>query len=540
MLILLTKIEIMETMAIINHLNFNYYFVIGGFFISYLVYRMFNSFLGDNNFIQIKYKLRGHTWRSIDCNKSIPYNIYCTVCGKLMLSLVGLFCECCGISACKKCHRIIDKKQRCKQISWPAEKPFYHLWVNVGSVTRENPDHIEEGDNLKKFFCSWCQRVRLSQENELSNTERCDFQKYKDIIIPPMNVNMDRGKIIKIEPVPDDDWEPFIIFANRKSGSNRSDEVLSLFRGLLNPLQIIDIGSMPPEKAVKWLPERCRIIVAGGDGTVAWVLNTLHTVPHIKASVGILPTGTGNDLSRALGWGGGCSDLDASSIITSMKQAEVQILDRWKVSIGPLSRGLRSRGRVLFAHNYVSVGVDAQVALDFHRARAHILKRCASRYINYLAYALLGVGRALDDGGCGGLERRLRVRIAREHGEGQEARSHGNLNTLDLPPLQALVLLNIPSWGAGVDLWSMGSEEDVGEQFMNDKKLEVVGISSSFHIARLQCGLAEPYRFAQTSYVEMSLEGCVAMQVDGEPWMQGPATIRLEPAGQSRMLRNNG
>lgn len=27
-----------------------------------------------------------------------------------------------------------------------------------------------------------------------------------------MNVNMDRGKIIKIEPVPDDDWEPFIIF----------------------------------------------------------------------------------------------------------------------------------------------------------------------------------------------------------------------------------------------------------------------------------------------------------------------------------------
>lgn len=76
MLILLTKTEIMETMAIINHLNFNYYFVIGGFFISYLVYRMFNSFLGDNNFIQIKYKLRGHTWRSIDCNKSIPYNIY--------------------------------------------------------------------------------------------------------------------------------------------------------------------------------------------------------------------------------------------------------------------------------------------------------------------------------------------------------------------------------------------------------------------------------------------------------------------------------
>jgi hypothetical protein len=47
----------------------------------------------------------------------------------------------------------------------------------------------------------------------------------------------------------------------------------------------------------------------------------------------------------------------------------------------------------------------------------------------------------LDDGGCGGLERRLRVRVGAERA------------ALPLPPLQALVVLNIPSWGAGVDLW---------------------------------------------------------------------------------------
>lgn len=58
-----------------------------------------------------------------------------------------------------------------------------------------------------------------------------------------------------------------------------------------------------------------------------------------------------------------------------------------------------------------------------------------------IAYAFLGGRRALDDGGCGGLERRLRVWC-------------DDVRLTPLPPLQALVALNIPSWGAGVDLWS--------------------------------------------------------------------------------------
>ncbi|XP_069358736.1 diacylglycerol kinase epsilon isoform X3 [Maniola hyperantus] len=445
----------------ISNVHFNYYFLVGGLFLGYLVYRIVHSLLGDNRFIQTKYRVRGHTWRSIDCNKSIPYNIYCTVCSKLMLPLVGLFCECCAVSACKKCHRMIDKKLRCKQITWPIDKTFHHLWVNVGTASKDHVDQSEDGEHLNKYFCSWCQRTKVSQENILDNTE------------------------------------------------------------------VIDISATSPERAVRWLPSRCRVLVAGGDGTVAWVLNALHSASHIKASVGILPMGTGNDLARALGWGASCSDLDAHSIITSLKQADEQILDRWKITIKPrqgrLGR-LRS-SRVLYAYNYASIGVDAQVALDFHQARSQFLYRYASRYLNYIAYALLGVGRALDDGGCGGLERRLRVRAG--------------ARTLQLPPLQALVTLNIPSWGAGVDLWSLGSEDEVGDQYMDDGKLEVVGISSSFHIARLQCGLAQPYRFAQASHVWIDLDGCCAMQVDGEPWMQGSASIHMEPAGQSTMLRQS-
>ncbi|XP_013142969.1 PREDICTED: diacylglycerol kinase epsilon [Papilio polytes] len=390
----------------------NYYFLIGGFFLSYLIYKIVFSFVSGNNFMQTIYSRGryGHTWRSIECNKSLPYNIYCSVCSELMLPVVGLFCECCALSACKKCNRILDKKFRCKQISWPSDKPFYHHWVDIGTTTGK-----DEGQNesLKKLFCSWCQRTKIIKDNLLNDTEQCDFSKYRKLIIPPACVQLHRGTISNIKPPPDDDWEPLIVLANRKSGSSRSDEVISIFRGLLNPIQVVDISSISPEKVIKWLPNRCRLLIAGGDGTVAWVLNALKPATHISASVGILPMGTGNDLSRVLGWGAG----------------------------------------------------------------------------------------------------------------------------LPLPPLQALVALNIPSWGAGVHLWNMGNEGEMPEQSVSDGKLEVVGISSSFHIARLQVGLAEPYRFTQTSRLKIELSGSCAMQVDGEPWMQSAATITIEPDGQCCMLR---
>lgn len=150
----------MEKLMNFNDVYFNYYFLIGGLFLSYLIYKIFHAYFNNNIYTQTKFRTRGHTWRSIQCNKSIPYNIcvsdhriisgvnrfkenkltysvswfQCTVCGKLMLPLVGYFCECCAISACKTCCRIVDKKFRCKAISWPSDKLFYHHWVNGNNL----------------------------------------------------------------------------------------------------------------------------------------------------------------------------------------------------------------------------------------------------------------------------------------------------------------------------------------------------------------------------------------------------------------------
>lgn len=47
-----------------------------------------------------------------------------------------------------------------------------------------------------------------------------------------------------------------------------------------------------------------RILAAGGDGTVTWLLKTVRELGLDPAPpVAIMPLGTGNDLSLSFGWG---------------------------------------------------------------------------------------------------------------------------------------------------------------------------------------------------------------------------------------------
>ncbi len=110
------------------------------------------------------------------------------------------------------------------------------------------------------------------------------------------------------------------------------------FQWLLNPRQVFDLsgdggGPQPAIELYKRVPG-VRLLACGGDGTVGWVLSVLDAAAADVSPpppVGVLPLGTGNDLSRSLGWGGGYTDEPISKILMSLQAAEIINMDRWRL-----------------------------------------------------------------------------------------------------------------------------------------------------------------------------------------------------------------
>lgn len=133
-----------------------------------------------------------------------------------------------------------------------------------------------------------------------------------------------------IKPIPTSNVTPVLVFINPKSGGNQVSVSVSLFHStmltslfvsafkkgakllqkfqwLLNPRQVFDLTQGGPKLGLELFRKvpNLRVLACGGDGTVGWVLSILDQINFVPPpAVGVLPLGTGNDLARALGWGG--------------------------------------------------------------------------------------------------------------------------------------------------------------------------------------------------------------------------------------------
>ncbi|XP_010343465.3 diacylglycerol kinase theta isoform X2 [Saimiri boliviensis] len=350
-----------------------------------------------------------------------------------------------------------------------------------------------------------------------------------------------RGRLLTALVLPDllharlpPDSRPLLVFVNPKSGGLKGRDLLCSFRKLLNPHQVFDLtngGPLPGLHVFSQVP--CfRVLVCGGDGTVGWVLGALEETRHRLAcpepSVAILPLGTGNDLGRVLRWGAGYSGEDPFSVLLSVDEADAVLMDRWTILLDAHEAGGAENGtadaeppKIVQMSNYCGIGIDAELSLDFHQAREEEPGKFTSRLHNKGVYVRVGLQKISHSRG---LHKEIRLQVERQE--------------VELPSIEGLIFINIPSWGSGADLWGSDSDARFEKPRMDDGLLEVVGVTGVVHMGQVQGGLRSGIRIAQGSYFRVTLLKATPVQVDGEPWIQAPGHLIISAAGPKvHMLR---
>eukprot|EP00884_Botryococcus_braunii_P004188 jgi/Botrbrau1/13770/Bobra.0056s0025.1 len=373
--------------------------------------------------------------------------------------------------------------------------------------------------------------------------------------------------------------KPLLVFINTRSGPQTGLDLRRRFLRRLHPLQVVEMPREDPNQALRMFARVAdlRILVVGGDGTVGWLLSCLDSLAEeIRAGtdapsgeaggpeshwapppIAVLPMGTGNDLARVLRWGGGLQLLKErglTGLLSDIQHAAAALLDRWEVAILAEKGTTPLKGLPLtpsrpppplvmkkVMNNYLGVGVDAKVALDFHALREAYPHWFRSQVGNKLWYTTLGAGDIL-----GRTSRNLCQRIQLEC-DGQE---------VALPEdVEGIVVCNINSYMGGVNLWDSGHDEGSAlgvasqpfslslpprsfvKQSCCDGILEVVGVGGSFHLGQLQVGLSRALRICQCRTARIRLLGPTPLQVDGEPWLQGVGVVEVKARGQALMLQ---
>ncbi|XP_033871675.3 diacylglycerol kinase theta-like [Acipenser ruthenus] len=331
---------------------------------------------------------------------------------------------------------------------------------------------------------------------------------------------------------------PLLVFVNPKSGGLKGRDLIYSFRKLLNPHQVFEltsVGPLPGLHTFRQMPH-FRILVCGGDGTVGWVLGALEEMRHklacLDPAIGIVPLGTGNDLARVLRWGAGYSGEDPHSLLMSLDEAEEVLMDRWTILLDAQEvvdedkeNGVTEPEppKVVHMNNYCGLGIDAELSLDFHHAREEEPGKFNSRFHNKGVYVKVGLQKISH---TRNLHQHLQLQV--------------DQHEVELPSIEGLIFLNIPSWGSGADLWGSDSDGRYGKPRLDDGLLEVVGVTGVVHMGQVQGGLRSGIRIAQGAYVRVTITKPIPVQVDGEPWIQPPGEIIISAAGPKvHMLRKS-
>ncbi|GMI92872.1 diacylglycerol kinase 4 [Hibiscus trionum] len=371
---------------------------------------------------------------------------------------------------------------------------------------------------------------------------------------------------------------PMVVFINPRSGGRIGPVLKERLQELISEEQVFDLQDVKPHEFVKYglaclekwanngdfcakeIRQNIRILVAGGDGTVGWVLGCLgelnETGREPVPPVAIVPLGTGNDLSRSFGWGGSFPFSWKSGIKKTLHRAAsgpISYLDSWHFVMQMPGGEVDDPPHSLHAtevcclektlevdedvpdevngyegvfYNYFSIGMDAQVAYGFHHLRndkPFLAQGPITNKIIYSGYSCTQgwfLTPCAGDPGLRGLKNILRMYIKRDNCSEWER--------VPIPKsVRAIIALNLHNYGSGRNPWGDLKAEYLEkkgfvEARADDGIVEILGLKQGWHASFVMVELISAKHIAQASSVRLEIRGGewkdVFMQMDGEPW----------------------
>ncbi|KAI7990990.1 Diacylglycerol kinase 7 [Camellia lanceoleosa] len=375
-----------------------------------------------------------------------------------------------------------------------------------------------------------------------------------------------------------------VVFINSLSGGRHGPKLKARVQELMGKEQVFDLRFVKPheflhyglgclemladigDSCAKETHEKLRVVVAGGDGTVGWVLGSLGEL-HKQGREPVLPTaiiplGTGNDLSRSFGWvfffcpvllSGALFSCRGGSFPFNWKSAVKRTLDRastgsiccldsWNVLISmpagkvvdpphalkpvediSLDQELKIEGELpekvscyegVF-YNYFSIGMDAQIAYGFHHLRNEKPYLAQVPFANKLIYFGYGCKQGWFFTPCisapslRGLKNILRMYVKKVNCSEWEQ--------VSLPSsVKSIVALNLNNYASGRNPW-----DNLKPEYLENFSLKQ-GWHALFCLTLFLLNTLPKYRMLQQQ--DLSFRGGeweeAYLQMDGEPWKQ--------------------